>query len=342
MENIKITIVVPIYNVAPYITDCIQSIMRQTYQGKMECLLIDDCGTDNSIEIVEGILKSYQGKIDFKICNHDRNRGLSAARNTGINHATGEYIYFLDSDDEITSDCIEKLSSPLNKESYDFVIGGYRITGIKHSAPPLLLADGMALKDLNIMQDYYDGKWYMMVCGKLCNLSFLRKNQLFFEEGLIHEDELWSFQLACLAQSMYVVNQETYIYKIREGSITMNQKTQERKAVAFQKIIGCMADFLLERNITSKYAYLKLFGMLAMFDNHLTEWTGLDQNEQNKIIIPLRKSIGRIPFSMRFSCCMINIKKLILYGNVLLPIHIYHSYNRLINWLISHCKSKKR
>lgn len=340
MRDIKITIVVPIYNVALYITDCIQSIISQTYQGKIECLLIDDCGTDNSMEIVEGILKSYQGKIDFKICHHNRNRGLSAARNTGINHATGEYIYFLDSDDEITSDCIEKLSLSLNKEAYDFVIGGYRITGIKHSAPPLLLADGMALKDLNIMQDYYDSKWYMMVCGKLCNLSFLRKNQLFFEEGLIHEDELWSFQLACLAQSMYVVNQETYIYKIREGSITMNQKTQERKAAAFQKIIGCMADFLLERNIKSKYAYLKLFDMLAVLDNRLPEWTCLNQYEQNKIIRALRKSIGRIPFSMRLSCCLIDIKKLILYGSVILPVCLYRSYNRLVNCLILYCKSK--
>ena len=165
---------------------------------------------------------------------------------------------------------------------------------------------------------------------------------MFFEEGLIHEDELWSFQLACLAQSMYVVNQETYIYKIREGSITMNQKTQERKAIAFQKIIGCMVDFLLKRNITSKYAYLKLFSMLAMFDNLLTEWTGLDQNEQNKIIIPLRKSIGRIPFSMRLSCCMINIKKMILYGSVISPVCLYRSYNRLVNWLILNSKSKQR
>ena len=122
MRDIKITIVVPIYNVALYITDCIQSIISQTYQGKIECLLIDDCGTDNSMEIVEGILKSYQGKIDFKICHHNRNRGLSAARNTGINHATGEYIYFLDSDDEITSDCIEKLSLSLNKEAYDYSV----------------------------------------------------------------------------------------------------------------------------------------------------------------------------------------------------------------------------
>ena len=105
----KITIVIPVYNVAPYIKDCLASVMKQTYKGEIECLLIDDCGTDNSMGVVSQVLKDYSGKIDFRIYRHKYNRGLSAARNTGIEHATGEYIYFLDSDDEITSDCMEKL-----------------------------------------------------------------------------------------------------------------------------------------------------------------------------------------------------------------------------------------
>ncbi len=90
----KITIVIPIYNVAPYISDCLHSVMNQTYQGEIECLLIDDCGLDNSMEVAENVLSNYHGKIKFRIYHHEYNRGLSAARNTGIEHATGEYIYF--------------------------------------------------------------------------------------------------------------------------------------------------------------------------------------------------------------------------------------------------------
>ena len=98
----KISVIIPVYNVAPYIAACLQSVMRQTAQAALECILVDDCGPDNSMEVVNETLKSYNGPVDFKIVRHTQNRGLSAARNTGMAAATGDYIYFLDSDDEIT------------------------------------------------------------------------------------------------------------------------------------------------------------------------------------------------------------------------------------------------
>ena len=103
----KISIIIPIYNVEPYIEDCLQSVMRQTYRGMMECILVDDCGTDNSMKVAEQLIKIYNGPIDFKVLHHEHNRGLSAARNTGIDAACGDYVYFLDSDDWISDDCFE-------------------------------------------------------------------------------------------------------------------------------------------------------------------------------------------------------------------------------------------
>ena len=126
----KISIVIPVYNVAPYIGDCIRSVMHQTWQGPLECIFVDDCGTDNSMEIVRSIIEENQGNIEFKIIRHKENRGLSAARNTGIAAATGDYVYFLDSDDEITPDCIEALAAPITaSEPIDFTIGECRIEG---------------------------------------------------------------------------------------------------------------------------------------------------------------------------------------------------------------------
>ena len=78
----NVTIIIPVYNVAPYIKDCLKSVVRQTYRGGMECLLIDDCGTDDSIAIAEKMIKTYVGPICFRIIRHESNRGLSAARNT--------------------------------------------------------------------------------------------------------------------------------------------------------------------------------------------------------------------------------------------------------------------
>lgn len=82
--------------------------MRQSYNGAMECILVDDCGTDNSMEIAEQLIKAYNGPIDFKVVHHEHNQGLSAARNTGMDASCGEYVYFLDSDDWISDDCILK------------------------------------------------------------------------------------------------------------------------------------------------------------------------------------------------------------------------------------------
>lgn len=330
----EITIVVPIYNVAPYISACLHSVMSQTYQGEMECLLIDDCGTDNSMELVENILEEYHGKIVFHIYHHEQNRGLSAARNTGIKYATGDYIYFLDSDDEITPDCIEKLVKPLYHELYDFVIGGYKTVGGSQKTPPLLIDHNTILRNGEITKSYYEGKWYMMVCGKLCRANFLKENNLIFEEGLLHEDELWSFQLACLAKSMYVINQKSYIYKIRSGSITMNSKTQERRAVAFQKIINKMVDFVLEKKTKSRYAYLKIFAMLTALNEYLPVWTDKSQTECNDIIKRQRRTLSRIPYCKRFISCMVSLRKAIGYGGVILPTPFYLYYNRIIHYFI--------
>ena len=72
----KISIIIPIYNVEEYITECLQSVMRQTYKGHIECILVDDCGKDNSISVAEHLIADYKGQIEFRILHHERNRGL--------------------------------------------------------------------------------------------------------------------------------------------------------------------------------------------------------------------------------------------------------------------------
>ena len=81
----KVSIVIPVYNVEAYIIECLESVARQTYRGEMECLIVDDCGADESIALAEDFIRSYQGDIHFQILHHDHNRGLAAARNTGAN-----------------------------------------------------------------------------------------------------------------------------------------------------------------------------------------------------------------------------------------------------------------
>lgn len=232
----KISIVIPVYNVEPYIEDCLKSVAAQTYKGDIECIVINDCTPDGSCAIIERFIKEYNGNIDFKLLHHSVNRGLSAARNTGIDAATGEYIYFLDSDDEITPDCIELLAEPLKEQKYDFVIGDYETRGTTKEFPQLLLEEGPVSTNSHIRALYFADKWYMMAWNKLCNLDYIRKEELYFKEGLLNEDNLWSFQLACTAGSMYIVKSETYKYKVRETSI-MGTCDQTKRVFSLSKIV---------------------------------------------------------------------------------------------------------
>ena len=97
----KVSIIIPVYNVSLYIERCIKSVMSQTYQD-IECILVNDATPDDSIAIAERLIADYNGTIQFRILNHEHNKGQSTARNTGIDASTGDYLYFLDSDDEIT------------------------------------------------------------------------------------------------------------------------------------------------------------------------------------------------------------------------------------------------
>ena len=225
----KITIIIPVYNVEPYIEDCLKSVAAQTYNGDIECIIVNDCTPDNSCAIIEEFIGKYNGNIKFKLLHHKENRGLSAARNTGIYAATGEYIYFLDSDDEITSNCIALLSAPLKEKKYDFVIGDYCVVGAdRNNFPSILVTEDEMPTNTSIRKSYFAYKWYVMAVNKLYNAKFIQREKLLFKEGIIHEDDLWSFQLSCLAQTMYVVREETYIYKIRNNSITNSSLIDKR------------------------------------------------------------------------------------------------------------------
>lgn len=101
MDSIKISIIIPFYNVEKYIAECIRSVMSQTLQEGIECILVDDCSTDRSLQIAERLISEYNGKITFRVIKHQNNQGVSCARNTGFAAAKGKYIGFVDGDDYI-------------------------------------------------------------------------------------------------------------------------------------------------------------------------------------------------------------------------------------------------
>lgn len=254
MDTILVSVIIPIYNVAPYIAECLESVMRQTCR-QMEVLLIDDCGTDESIEIVRTMLggadEATIGNVCYKILHHEHNRGLSAARNTGIEAARGEWLYFLDSDDWVADDCIETLvNCARQEEGIEMAIGqletfdqmGRRDVKLPNGddCPTLRLADGVY--DDDIGSRYLSHEFYVMAWNKLVRRDFLLRHDLFFQEGLIHEDTLWSFCCACQLRKIGVVNQKLYHYRIRPGSI-MAELREESDVRAKNSILCGQIDY---------------------------------------------------------------------------------------------------
>ena len=214
----KISIIIPIYNVAPYVERCLYSALNQSYED-IELVLVDDCGTDNSMNIVSEVVEKYVGNKKISLFKHEHNLGLSAARNTGIKNATGDYLLFLDSDDEIPLNAVELLLEATN-ENPDFVIGNIKVLGSDKFSFYFSIPSGVIQGNELILDSFIKDKWYSMAVNKLIKKEFLLNHHLFFKEGILHEDELWSFVLATKANKMSVVKDYTYHYYIRNDSIT--------------------------------------------------------------------------------------------------------------------------
>ena len=231
-DFITVSIVIPVYKVAAYIGDCLESVWRQSYPS-LEVILVNDATPDDSMAQAAPWIEKLRGRFEVKVVNHEQNRGLSAARNTGMKEATGDWIYFLDSDDEITPDCIELMVAEVVKHpDVDFVIGNVKFVGTSWNFP--LKCASYVIGNDAILHDYTTHKWYMMACNHLYKTAYLLQNNLYFKEGLLHEDELYSFQVATTAQAMAAVYEETYIYKVRSvSSITAQRKLKNFEDMLF-------------------------------------------------------------------------------------------------------------
>ena len=226
-----ISIVIPIYNVEKYIEDCLSSIIQQDYEGKIECILVNDCSTDCSLEFVKNFINEYVGDINFIIINNVENKGQGFSRNLGIKKASGEYVLFVDSDDIISVDCLKRMTEVLTSyPDSDFVLSGMKeMNGSPTFIPtayPDFINDRRKVMNLCLSPRCLPSG----PCNRLIKLSFLLENNIFFPEGVIYEDVQFIFLLGLFCKSISFNKTFTYYYRTnREGStITTIAKDQER------------------------------------------------------------------------------------------------------------------
>ena len=264
----KVSIIIPTYNVEQYILECLESVANQTYSGDMECIIVDDCGTDKSIAVADEFISSYQGAIDFKIIHRENNGGLSAARNSGTRVATGDYIYYLDSDDYIKPYCIGNLVSIAMKNPKAEVIQA----GIIQSDSRITFnAENAVFPDVDtdyqsiISNMLYQRKLPVSAWNKLIRRDFLLKNNISFTEGVIFEDVDFEFRMAKHISCWALCRSNTYIYRVnREGSILYNNKfVNEKTHDARMKIFSRCVEDINDRNIDvftrAIFGYFQIF-----------------------------------------------------------------------------------
>ena len=221
MDAPTVSVIIPVYNLSDCVTRCLQSVMTQSYSA-FECVIVDDASTDDSMERCEQMIKEYHGLISFRILRHQRNRGLSAARNTGTDAATGEYILYVDGDDVITSDCIEKLRRPLlMDDTIEMVMGDYvqYNDSSQYGTHPRSHFPGDFPSPGAVRSCYYENRICEAAWNKLVRRSFLLLNGISFREGIIWEDLLWSFYVMKYLKHMYLIEDVTYAKYVRQGSI---------------------------------------------------------------------------------------------------------------------------
>ena len=218
MNEFDLTIIVPIYKVESYIQRCLESVIAQEKDGlRIECLLIDDCSPDKSMEVAQTVLDGYHGNISFMVLRHEHNRGLSAARNTGIKAAKGDYVFFLDSDDWLTPQSLAKMFAVLSDyPNCPLVIGQY-VQDLR--TLPAYEKTGLLTDTQEIKQLFLEEKIPIYAWNKLVKRTLLVEHSVFFVEGTIFEDLWWSFRVFNLVDSVYLLPEAVYVYEINPSSI---------------------------------------------------------------------------------------------------------------------------
>lgn len=264
----RVSIIIPVYNVEPYIEECLHSVYEQTTDTEIECLIVDDKGNDNSIHIAETFVATHndKAKTKFKIIYRDTNGGLSAARNTGIKAAKGDYLYFLDSDDTIVPQCIETLIHLADKHGGVDLLPALYIRENNdmeqfgcHSFPEF--SDDRSLIKRSLLD--YD-KIPVTAANRLIRRELITENNLFFKEGIIHEDNYWSFFLAKYVKRMAFCAEKLYYYRETPGSIT-KEPNIEKESYAFSTIIKDCCDNIddYEKGAQKRFILLHLLTMYA-------------------------------------------------------------------------------
>lgn len=247
MEEKKISIIIPVYNVEQYIRECLDSVCNQLgTDGKYEIILINDGSTDHSASIC----KEYADKYSQIHFISQENQGLSETRNAGIRQSQGQYIMFVDSDDYIAGDLLVRVEQQLSQNACDVLfLEGFKVYP-NGSAVRLDDAHQMVLEGkekAEVLEEIAKcNKFPASPCTKICKRQLLIEHGLWFEKGKISEDIAWSVNVYLHAKTFGQITGPAYYYRQGRNSSITGQVTEKRisdLSYAIQQSMESAADY---------------------------------------------------------------------------------------------------
>lgn len=218
MDCKKVSVIVPVYKVETYLVRCLDSLCRQSLRD-LEIVLVDDASPDRCGEICE----AYAEKdTRFKVIHHPENRGLGAARNTGIAHATCDYLMFVDSDDVVHEDfCRLPYESAVSHHA-DLVMFGYKVVTLQGMKTIIKTVSDGYMTQGEAVELSFSGVG-MVAWNKLYSKSLF--NGIFYPEGVVYEDTATSYKLIWKAESIYGMKEVLYSHCLRADSLSEGRQT---------------------------------------------------------------------------------------------------------------------
>ena len=218
MKNNLVSVIIPVYNGEKYIKNCLENVLSQTYKN-LEIIVVDDGSIDRSAEIA--------AEYPVKIVAHERNSGLSAARNTGIDNAQGDYIHFMDVDDLLNTNFYKNMVEAIENTDADIACSSVIHEQARYKTQ-LFRKQRVYTSTKDKLTATYVGKWGY-VWRYMYRLDFLRKHNMRFEVGRFIEDLSFSLPSLYLAKKIVTVPGAEYLYVFAENSI-LNKPDPEHQA----------------------------------------------------------------------------------------------------------------
>lgn len=264
---VDISIIIPVYKVERYISRCFKSIIEQDLnQLRIECIFVDDCSPDNSMALVKQLILDYDGPITFKSIRHNINKGLSAARNTGISIAQGDYLLFVDSDDHLLPGAIRKLYEGAKVfPKADLVKGNYYSVKSKASYP-IQINKKVTLDGEQFCYALLNYQVNCTAWNLLIRTEFLKSNNLYFVDGLLFEDTNWSYRVSRLIREVVLIPDVTYIYE-DDNPLSIMNTTSEKIASSVRSYIyicNSILDDIPLQYFTDTLLYVFVFVVKAL------------------------------------------------------------------------------